>query len=296
MTGASVAAEAAESADDLDILRRLAFGQSAAIAAVVAVLPALASAAARLSASLKAGGRLIYVGAGSSGLIAAQDGAELPGTYGLSPERLVFLIAGASEPGQLDSGAEDDEAAARAGVSELGRLDGDMMIAVSASGTTPYTLAAAGAGKASGACLIAIAGRQPSPLLGLADYPILLSTGEELVAGSTRMAAGTAQKCALGLLSTLANIRLGHVYAGRMVNMRPDNAKLQQRASAIVRELTGVSREAAWQALQEAGFDVKTALCLAAGAASLAEARALLGQCGGYLDKALPQLRQSTGT
>jgi N-acetylmuramic acid 6-phosphate etherase len=292
MTAASAVLESAE---DLEILRCLAGGQAAAVTAVAAALPALASAAARLSACLKAGGRLIYVGAGSSGLIAAQDGAELPGTYGLAPQRLVFLIAGASEPGRLDTGAEDDEAAARAGVAGLGRLAEDIMIAVSASGTTPYTVAVADAGKASGVCLIAIASRRASPLLGLADHPILLSTGEEVVAGSTRMAAGPAQKCALGMLSTLANIRLGHVYGGRMVNMRPDNAKLRQRATAIVSELTGVSRKTAWLALQEAEFDVKTALCLAAGAASPAAAQALLGQCGGYVDKALQHLRRCGG-
>jgi N-acetylmuramic acid 6-phosphate etherase len=295
MTTAIATHQGIESADDVEILRVLAAGQAAAIAAVTAVLPALATAAAKLSAGLKAGGRLIYAGAGSSGLIAAQDGAELPGTYGMAQARLFFLIGGASEPGRLDNGAEDDEVAARAGVQVLGALSGDIMIAVSASGTTPYTLAAAKSGKAAGVRLIGIANRAGSPLLALADHPILLETGEEVVAGSTRMAAGTAQKCALGLLSTLANIRLGHVYGGRMVNVRPENAKLRQRAADMVEELTGVSQEDAWQKLVQAEFDVKTALCLAGGAKCPAEAQVMLGLCGGHVDLALRRLHQGKG-
>ncbi len=109
------------------------------------------------------------------------------------------------------------------------------------------------------------------------------------------MAAGTAQKRTLGLLSTLANIRLGHVYGGRMVNMRPENAKLRQRAAEMIGKLAGVSQEAAWQKLVQADFSVKTALCLAAAANSPAEARAMLGQCGGHVDLALRRLRQANG-
>ncbi|MEJ1937810.1 N-acetylmuramic acid 6-phosphate etherase, partial [Nostoc sp. NIES-2111] len=199
--------------DDAAALDALVGGQERAVAAVRAAIPAISAAAQAIAPRLKAGGRLVYAGAGSSVSIAAQDGSELPGTFGFPRERIVFLIAGGSAALlDIDGAAEDDDAAGEGDVAALGDVSGDVVIAVPASGPTPYTPPAARRAKAGGALVVGIANNPRAPLLAMADRPILLDSGPEVVAGSTRMGAGTAQKCALGALSTLVNIRLGHVH------------------------------------------------------------------------------------
>jgi N-acetylmuramic acid 6-phosphate etherase len=280
--------------EDGRILDVLADGQERAIGAVRQAREALAVAAAAITERLKNGGRLIYAGAGSSIRIAAQDGSELPATFGFPPERLVYLIAGGREALVEGRGsAEDDEEEARDAVDASDLRAEDVVIAVSASGSTPYTVAAARAAKARGCLIVGIANNRSTPLLELADHPLLLDSGPEVVAGSTRLGAGTAQKCALGMLSTLVNIRLGAVYDGMMVNLKADNAKLKARARAMVARIAGVDELQAEQALKESHGQVAPAALICAGAAGLAQANDLLRKARGNLRLALASLTGS---
>ena len=272
------------------LLAALIAGQRRAVERVAAAGPALEGAAKRFSAALSAGGRLIYVGAGSSGLLAVQDGLELPGTFGLGPERIRFVTPDV-ERFAIDSSGEDDAHAAVQAIDALSLGPDDIVIAVSASGATPFTLAAARRAKEKRAGVVAIVCRLGSPLAAVADIAAVFDTGVEAVEGSTRLAAGTAQKAALGVISTLAAAELGLVYHGLMINLRPENAKLKVRARTIVERLAGVGGEAAEAALVEAGSDVATAIVVAAGALDAAAARSLLTQCGGDLAKSLSRLR-----
>jgi N-acetylmuramic acid 6-phosphate etherase len=288
----------AASSDDRDqsqsgavFLAALLESQRRAIESVAASADSIERAAEAIGARLQAGGRLIYIGAGSSALIALQDGAELPGTFGLAKERMVFLIAGGmAEIADIDPAAEDDISGAGADIAALGPLARDIVIAVSASGSTPYALARAKAARESGALLVAIANRAASPLLHIADHPILLDSGPEALHGSTRLAAGTAQKCALGLLSTLSNARLGHIYRGHMVNVRAENDKLRRRAVHIIASIAGVDEDAASASLGRAMGDVKCAIVIASGAPTRESAQDLIDQAGGHVGGALTRL------
>jgi N-acetylmuramic acid 6-phosphate etherase len=263
-------------------------GQRGAVEAVARALPSIERAATAISEKLEAGGRLVYLGAGSSGLIAMQDGAEIPGTFGIAPSRIVFVIAGGAERAhRIDGAAEDDREAARREIDALGAMNKDVLIAISASGTTPYTLAGSEAARAKGATIVSLANRPASPLLALADHPILLETGPEALQGSTRLGAGTAQKCALGLLSTLANAKLGHVYRGLMVNVRPDNDKLRRRAVDIIVSIAGVDESAAQHSLASADDDVKCAILIASGLGPREKAQDLLAEACGDIGAAL---------
>jgi N-acetylmuramic acid 6-phosphate etherase len=288
---------AAEDDSDSDgeagFLAALLDGQRRAVEAVAASLPALDAAARAVSGKIGDGGRLVYVGAGSSGLIAIQDGAELPGTFGVPPSRMVFVIAGGvASAHQIDGAAEDDRVAGQRAIEALGDMACDAVIAVSASGSTPFTVAAAEAARRQNATIVALANRPGSPLLQLGDHPIFLDTGAEALQGSTRLGAGTAQKCALGLLSTLANARLGHVYRGLMVNVRPDNDKLRRRAVDIIASIAGVDAASAQRSLAAAADDVKCATLIAAGAGSKERAEELLVRSRGHLGAALSRLRK----
>lgn len=264
-------------------------GQLAAVAALKSQVGALARASDAAAERLNRGGRLVYAGAGTSGRIAVQDGVELTPTYDWPSDRLVYLMAGGM--GALTEsveGAEDDADAARAEIAEAGVGPLDVVIGVAASGRTPYTVAAVEAGRAAGALTIGIANNQGAPLLAVAEHALLAETGSELVAGSTRMKAGTAQKAALNLFSTATMLRCGRVYRGLMVDMRISNIKLQRRAAAMVRDLAGVDEAAAQAALDAAGRDIKAAV-LIAGGASVDEARERLAAAKGNLRSALAQ-------
>jgi N-acetylmuramic acid 6-phosphate etherase len=276
---------------DQQILEALVDGQFRAVTAVHQAEPAIAAAARAMAHGLGHNGRLIYAGAGSSISIAVQDGAELPGTFGMARDRIHFLIAGGiASLTDIDGAAEDDAEAGRLAMIELACTTNDVVIVVSASGRTPYTVAAAEIAAAAGATVIALASNKPSPLLDIASHPIHLATGAEVIAGSTRMGAGTAQKCALGLLSTLAQTRLGHVYGGMMVNVQADNAKLRQRAIGIVRRITRVDDDEASRALEISNGFVKPAALLCAGATDLAAAQRLLHDNNDNLRLALEAL------
>lgn len=270
-----------------DILHALIESQMAAVAAVRSTLNAIERAAAAIEARLRGGGRLIYVGAGTSGRLAVQDGAELIPTFNWPAHRLLLLMAGGKEALlQASEGAEDDisRASERAHEHRIGPLDA--VIAVAASGTTPFTLACMRESKRGGALTVGISNNRSTPILEEADCPIWLDTGAEPIAGSTRMKAGTAQRVALILLSTLVMIRLGHVHEGLMVDVRATNAKLVERSEKILRRLSGRSSAEAHDALARAGGNIKVAMLLLQGC-NLGRANELLENAGGRLRIAL---------
>jgi N-acetylmuramic acid 6-phosphate etherase len=267
-----------------DVLEAMIGGQFAAVAAVRAALSAIERAALAMEPRLARGGRLIYAGAGTSGRLAVQDGAELMPTFGWPRERLLLLIAGGG-PAMMQAveGAEDE--AGRGGeLLDVGA--GDVMVAVAASGTTPFTLSCLREAKRRGALSIGIANNRDTPLLREAEHGIFLDTGAEPIAGSTRMNAGTAQRITLSLLSTLVMIRLGHVYRGLMVDVQATNSKLTRRKREMLRHLTGSCAEDVEAALARANGNVKLAVLLLKGA-SLETAHGALERAGGKLRVAL---------
>ena len=265
----------------------------AQMAAAAAVRPASGAIAAAADAAAErlggAQGRLVYVGAGTSGRIAVQDGVELGPTFDWPDARLLYLLAGGNQAITASvEDAEDDAPGARGLIGEHKIGAHDVLIGVAASGHTPFTVAAVERARAAGALTIGIAGNAGAPLLTAAHHGILLPTGEEVIAGSTRMKAGTAQKIALNLLSTATMMRLGLVHGNMMVAMRLSNTKLRGRAVEIVHAIAGGTAEAAKAALVRAGGDIRTAV-LVAGGATPEDARARLTAAGGVLRKALGQ-------
>jgi N-acetylmuramic acid 6-phosphate etherase len=245
-------------------------GQLSAIAAIHGQIGAIAAAADAAAERLKQGGRLVYVGAGTSGRIAVQDGVELFPTYNWPSERLVFLMAGGLEAlTESAEGAEDDAEAARREIRLHGIGPDDVVIGVAASGRTPYTLAAIEDARRAGALTIGLANNTRTPLLLVVDHAIAVVTGSEAVAGSTRMKAGTAQKAVLNILSTTTMLRCGLVYRGLMVNMRISNEKLLQRGQAIIRDITGVDAHTAQRSLEEAELEIKLGVLIALGTPKL---------------------------
>ncbi len=270
-----------------DILDALIESQMAAVAAVRPALSAIEQAAAAMQARLAGNGRLIYTGAGTSGRLAVQDGAELIPTFNWPQERLLLLIAGGKEALLRSAeGAEDEIDQAARLVRQHGVGPADVIIAVAASGTTPFTLACMREARRRGALAIGIANNRSTPVLTEADCPIWLDTGPEPIAGSTRMKAGTAQRVALNLLSTLVMIRLGRVHEGLMIDVQAVNAKLIGRSENILRRLSGRSDDEVRDALQSAGGNVKTAMLILHGCTA-ESAASLLEEAGGRLRIAL---------
>jgi len=267
---------------DLDLwetaegLKALHEGQVEAVAAVGPALPAIAAAVDAAAPRLKRGGRLVYVGAGTSARIGVQDGAELFPTFSWPKGQVAFAIAGGQAA--LLHAVENAEDSKDDGVAQIAALTvgpDDVVVGVAASGATPFTVAAIREARARGALTVGVANNPGAPLLNESEHPILVETGAEAVAGSTRMKAGTAQKIVLNLLSTMMMVRLGKVYRGLMVHMRPTNEKLRRRSAQMVATITGCDDRAASAALAKADGDVKLAVLLASGA-GLGEAKAAL--------------------
>src|SRR5262249_50245776 len=267
-------------------------GQFAAVAAVRAARPALEAAALAMEERLRHSGRLVYAGAGTSGRLAVQDGAELMPTFSWPQDRLVLLMAGGREA-LLRSveGAEDEVGRAQRLVRHYVIDRNGVLIAVAASGTTPFTLACLREAKLRNALTIGIANNPGTPLLEEADHPILLDTGAEPIAGSTRLKAGTAQKIALNVLSSVLMIMLGRVYQGLMVDVQAANQKLVQRSEDILVRLTGSNHEAARDALRRANGSVKLAVLLLNGC-SVDHGIRLIEQSNGRLRVALEHVRR----
>ncbi len=273
---------------DTELLGALHAGHVRAVAAVEPAIPALATAAEIAAARLSAGGRLVYLASGSPALLALGDALEIPQTYGIADDRIVTILAGGLDLVRNFSGVqEDDPRQADVDVRAHGVGAGDCVVAISASGSTPFTVAGLKAAREAGAATVAIASNAGAPLFDHADVTVLLDTGPEVIAGSTRMGAGTAQKAALNMLSTLIATRLGHVYDGMMVNVRADNAKLVARAARTISAITGVGSEAARAALEQAQGLVKPATLIAAGVPDYQSAEALLRRHGGNLRSAM---------
>ncbi len=270
-------------------------GQVAAAQAVRAAAEAISDAAAAMARTIRADGTLHYIAAGSSGLMAASDAQELGGTFSIPAGQLRIHMAGGLPTGvEMPGDTEDDTDSIDHALAGL--TDRDTVIAVSASGTTPFTLAGVAVARSRGAAVIGIANNPGSALLAAADHPILLATPPELLSGSTRMGAGTAQKIALNMLSTLMAVELGHIHDGLMVNLRADNAKLRARAAGIVGRIAGVGPDAARDALDAAGGEVKPAVLIAAGRMAPDDAKVLLAESHENLRAALARMNEESST
>ena len=279
-----------------EIVDAMIEAQFAAVGAAWAARSALQQAAIAMEARLRFRGRLVYAGAGTSGRLAVQDGAELMPTFSWPEARLVLLMAGGGEALlRAVEGAEDEASQARRLLRRHVIDRNDVLIAVAASGTTPFTLACLREAKARGALTVAVANNPDTPLLAESDHPILLDTGAEPIAGSTRLKAGTAQKIALNVLSSVLMVLLGRVYQGLMVDVQASNRKLVQRSEDMLVRLTGCSHEAARDALRRASGSVKLAVLLLNGC-SVDDGIRLIEQANGRLGVALARVRrQGTG-
>jgi len=272
------------------ILRRIHEADRGAFDAVGAALPALGRAAEAIFGRLSAGGRWFSAGAGTSGRLAVLDAAELPPTFGIDPEAVTALLAGGREAMfHAVEGAEDDEAAGGRDLAAAGMTGHDVVVGLAASGRTPYVAGALKHARASGAATVAIVCTPGAPLLGLADFPVLLDTGPEILDGSTRMKAGTAQKLALNMLSTAVMSERGLVVDGLMVAMRPTNAKLRARAIRISVRILGGTAERAEALLAGAGWDLPAALVSGRWGVTPAAARAHLATRHGSVARALQE-------
>src|SRR3954452_22744572 len=258
-------------------------------AAVAAVAAELATAIDAIVARLRAGGRLVYVGAGSSGRMAELDAEECEGTFSAAPGQVVALVAGDGLPSAEREAAEDDAEAGRRAVEELGLSATDAVVGITASGRTPFVLAALEAAAEAGALTVALTAVEDSELARMADHELAVVVGPEFVAGSTRLKAGTAQKLVLNTISTVSMIRLGKTYAGLMVDVRSSNEKLAARARRVVRLATGVSDQEAERALEEADGSAKVAVVSLLADLDAPAARERLDQAGGHVQKALAQ-------
>jgi N-acetylmuramic acid 6-phosphate etherase len=276
-----------------DAVNAMLDGQLAAVNAVRSQASCISAAADAAADRLGEHGRLIYVGAGTSGRIAVLDGTELGPTFGWSPRRLVYLMAGGMQAlAQSAEGAEDDARQAESAIANHAIAPDDVVIGVAASGRTPFTLAAVKCARSAGALTIAVVNNSGSALTVAAQYAIAADTGSEIIAGSTRMKAGTAQKIILNTLSTAIMLRLGRVYRGMMVDMVISNEKLFGRAVAMVQSLTDCPQGVAADALESANRDIKTAVLIALGM-PLASAATLLAEHRGVLRDALQTVDRS---
>jgi N-acetylmuramic acid 6-phosphate etherase len=251
-------------------------------------LPKIAIAVDAITARMQRGGRLIYIGAGTSGRLGVLDASECPPTFGTPPELVVGLMAGGPTAlTEAVEGAEDDRDGATWQIAELDVNENDCVIGIAASGNTPYAIGGLWEAKKRGALTISIACNRPSPLGELAEISIAPVVGPEVVSGSTRLKAGTAQKMVLNMISTAVMIRLGKTYSNLMVDVQPTNVKLRQRARRIVAEATGLDLQRATEILSACNGEVKTAIVAILAGISPELARIRLHESGGYVRKAI---------
>jgi N-acetylmuramic acid 6-phosphate etherase len=257
-------------------------------AAVARVLPSIAHAVDGIVARMQAGGRLIYVGAGTSGRLGVLDASECPPTFGTSPELVRALIAGGHKAiTQPVEGAEDNQAHARRELKQLHITRNDTIVGLAASGTTPYVLAAIAYAKSHGALTVAVTANRNSPLAKAAHIAITPDVGPEVLTGSTRLKAGTAQKMVLNMLSTATMVRLGHAYENLMIDLTKTNRKLRDRARRILVEATGKNVSDVEHALRQSKHNLRVALVMLKRRASADRARKYLESANGDLRRAL---------
>jgi len=272
----------------LDIAHLINAEDATVALAVTRALPQIARAIDQVAAGLRQGGRLIYVGAGTSGRIAALDAVECPPTFNTNPRSVQFIIAGGAKA--LASASEISEDDAQAGREEMSRrkpTKHDVVLGIASSGRTPFTVAAIERARQRGAHTIALTCNPNSPLERAAHFAIVTQVGPEVLAGSSRMKAGTAHKMVLNMISTAAMTRLGYVYGNLMVNVAPKNEKLLQRAIGILEQATGASHESATKALKASGNRTPVAVVMLAAGVSPAEATSALKKSKGHVRQAI---------
>jgi N-acetylmuramic acid 6-phosphate etherase len=272
----------------LEIVRLMNREDRRVAAAVGQGLPAIARAVDAIVAAMRGGGRLIYVGAGSSGRMAVLDAAECPPTFGISKKKMIALIAGGRRA--VTRAVEGAEDSAANGARDLRRLKlgrADVVVGIAASGTTPYVLGAMKYAQKRGATTIAVMANRDMPLARLAKIAIAVQVGAEVLTGSTRLKAGTSQKMVLNMLSTAVMVRLGHVYENLMIDAVMTNKKLQGRAVRILMEASVAGVSAAEHALRAAGHDMRVGLVMLKLGVEAQEARKKLKAAGGNLRTSL---------
>jgi N-acetylmuramic acid 6-phosphate etherase len=262
-------------------------------AAVGRALPQIAEAINAIAEALGRGGRLIYIGAGTSGRIAALDAAECPPTFSTEPNQVRFVIAGGEKAlGRAVEANEDSPALGQRDIAKLKPGKKDVVVGIAASGRTPYTIAAVAYGKKKGAKTVGVSCNADSPLARAADIAITADVGPEVISGSTRMKAGTAQKMILNMLTTGAMTRLGYVYGNLMVNVSPTNEKLIERAVTILSKAAGIGRAHAKEALGKSGSSVPVALVMLKANVNRSEAKRRLKAAGGHVRRAIESLQK----
>jgi N-acetylmuramic acid 6-phosphate etherase len=268
---------------------RIINDQDAGVAPAVALeIPRITQAVDAIIAAIQAGGRVFYIGAGTSGRLGVLDASECPPTFGVSPELFQGIIAGGEAAlARATEASEDNPASGARDLAERGFRKTDVLVGIAASGRTPYVLGAVAAARGMGAVTVGISCTPDSQLAQAVDIPVTPLPGPEIVAGSTRLRAGTATKLVLNMLSTAAMIRLGYVYGNRMVNVRPANAKLRDRAIGIVSEAGMVDTATGEKALDQAGGCVPTAIVMVRRSIGRTQAERLLEAAGGRVSGAL---------
>jgi N-acetylmuramic acid 6-phosphate etherase len=277
--------DARSTAEILGIINKEDHGVAPAVAAEI---PRIAQAVDGIVEAIRNGGRLYYIGAGTSGRLGVLDAAECPPTFNVPPDLVQGIIAGGEAAlARATEATEDDPSQGERDLLARGFRAGDVLVGIAASGRTPYVLGAVAAARRLGALTVGISCTPNSELSRAVDIPITPLPGPEVVAGSTRMRAGTATKLVLNMISTAAMIRLGYVYGNLMVNVQPKNSKLADRARRIIAEASGVSYEKAGDLLESAGGGVRTAIVMAKLGLDRASAEARLSQAGGRVSEAV---------
>jgi len=272
----------------LEIARIINSEDAKIASAVEPALPQIAQAIDWIAESLAGGGRLIFVGTGTSGRIAALDAAECPPTFGTDPKLVQFVMAGGRKA--LGASVEADEDSRNLGIREIRKKrpgKQDVVVGIAASGGTPFTIAAVEAARRAGAKTVAVTCNSGTSLEGAADLAIVVETGAEVVTGSTRMKAGTAEKMVLNMLSTGAMVRLGYVYGNLMVNLHQKNSKLAERAVTIVQRALGVDRDQARRLLRTAESSVPVAIVMHSAGVKKNVAKRVLVSANGQVRKAI---------
>ncbi len=286
-----------DSRSPADVVDALLEAEATVPAALAAARPALTEAVRLAGEALNRGGRLLYVGAGTPGRLAALDAAECPPTFGTPPERVVAVLAGGREADRVAvEGAEDDAGAGEKDLLALEPGPDDLVVGITASGRTPYVLSALEAARRAGARTVAVVNNPGSVVAAAAEVAVVLDTGPEVLSGSTRLKSGTAQKIALNVLSTGAMVAHGKTYGAWMVDVVASNEKLRRRARRILREATGVDDATATAALEEAGWRTKPALVALLAGVDVAAASTALAEHADRVRPALEALRAERST
>jgi N-acetylmuramic acid 6-phosphate etherase len=276
-----------------EIVCILVEGQASALAATQAAVPQLAAAADVVAVQLAKGGRLFYVGAGTSGRLAVLDAAECPPTFGSSPDTVVALMAGGETANtRAIEGAEDDAEAGADALRAQGLTADDVGVGIAASGRTAYVVGALRYARDLGVPTVAIVNNAGSPMAGVAAHAVELLTGPEVIAGSTRLSAGTAQKIALSTLSTAVMVRLGKTYGPYMIDMHASNLKLRRRALRMIQRITNANEDTAARTLSDADGSLKTAVVALLANCSVSEAKRRLDLAGGRVRDAVAGSRE----